>query len=155
MEWSIYEADQTMIWLTVKVLKNPFVNSFLPSNPIFFFFFFIVCWNSECIKGMPIFFFFFCEQVRNFIKLKKKKYTYKENLYKSKASYMQLAIDWGYTTVAKKGPILNNYLCKENLYKSKASYMLLAIVWGYTNVANKRPILHFLNLKHLCGTPLQ
>ena len=59
MEWSIYEADQTMIWLTVKELKNPFVNSFLP----------------ECIKGMPIF-FFFLEQVKNFIKLKKKKYTY-------------------------------------------------------------------------------
>ena len=131
------------------------LREFLPSfKPNILFFFFIVCWNSECIKGMPIFFFFW-EQVRNFIKLKKKKYTYKENLYKSKASYMQLAIDWGYTTVAKKGPILNNYLCKENLYKSKASYMLLAIVWGYTNVAKKRPILHFLNLKCWCGTPLQ
>ena len=108
MEWSIYEANQTMIWLIVKELQNPFVNSFLPSNPIFFFFFFIVCWNSECIKGMPIFFFFFFwEQVRNFIKLKKKKYTYKENLYKSKASYMLLAIVWGYTNVAKKRPILH------------------------------------------------
>ena len=71
MEWSIYEANQTMIWLIVKELQNPFVNSFLPSNPIFFFFFFIVCWNSECIKGMLIFFFFFSEQVRNFFKLKK------------------------------------------------------------------------------------
>ena len=56
------------------------------------------------------YYYYFWEQVRNFIKLKKK-YAYKENLYKSKASYRQLAIDKVYTTVAKKRPILNNYFC--------------------------------------------
>ena len=49
------------------------LREFLPSfKPNILFFFFIVCWNSECIKGMLIFFFFFfSELVRNFIKLKK------------------------------------------------------------------------------------